>query len=186
MARLVSPLLSVSLAVALQPVAPLLPAARALELRGATYFTRAPWKASLISYSTNVAEPLPRHYLSLDLDPAAGASLAGLTIEQTRGADGDFRYDPRRIRAFLGRPRREGPPVPVEAVLEEPGRRLVIRFPEPVPPGQAITVELRPWRNPQVADTYLFQVTALPAGPNPVASPVGVATLRIYDAFPFW
>lgn len=164
----------------------LLPAAQALELRGSTYFAKPPWKATLTSYATNVAEPLPRHYISVDLDPAAGASLAALTVLQIRGADQDFSYDPRRTRAFLGRPRREGAAVPVQAAYEERNRRFTVRFPQPVPPGSTITVELRPWRNPQVADTYLFEVTALPAGPNPVASPVGVATLRIYDAFPFW
>jgi hypothetical protein len=36
-----------------------------------------------------------------------------------------------------------------------------------------------------VADTYLFQVLAWPAGPDPVASPVGVGTLRIYDPTPW-
>lgn len=163
-----------------------LPTVQALELRGSTYFTKPPWKATLTSYATNVAEPMPRHYLSLELDPAAGAALGGLTVVQIRGADQDFSYDPRRTRAFLGRPRREGAAVPVQAGYEERSRRFVIRFPQPVPPGSTITVEMRPWRNPQVADTYLFEVTALPDGPNPVASPVGVATLRIYDAFPFW
>ena len=42
----------------------------------------------------------------------------------------------------------------------------------------------KPWANPVSADTYLFQVTALPAGPDPVPAPLGFGTLRIYQ--PDW
>lgn len=62
---------------------------------------------------------------------------------------------------------------------------MTIDFPEPLPPGSTVTVVLRPWANPGVSDTYLFQVVAWPAGPRPVASPVGVATLRIYRFMPW-
>jgi Protein of unknown function (DUF2808) len=54
-----------------------------------------------------------------------------------------------------------------------------------VMPGNTVTVMLKPWYNPVQADTYLFQVSAWPAGPQPVASPVGTATLRIYDRMPW-
>lgn len=67
------------------------------------------------------------------------------------------------------------------ASFEPAARRFTLQFPEPVPPGATVTVSLRPWFNPVQADTYLFQVTAIPAGPGPVASPVGVGTLRIYQ-----
>jgi hypothetical protein len=75
--------------------------------------------------------------------------------------------------------------VPVQAGFDERARRFSLTFPEPVAPGRTLTVVLKPWRNPGSADTYLFQVIAYPAGPSPVASPVGVATLRIYDRFPW-
>jgi hypothetical protein len=75
--------------------------------------------------------------------------------------------------------------VPV-ALRFEPGEGLLrLRFPEPIAPGATITVALRAWRNPTVSDTYLFQVVAWPAGRDPVASPVGVGTLRIYDPMPW-
>jgi hypothetical protein len=72
--------------------------------------------------------------------------------------------------------------VAVAAVFDQRERKFTIDFPQPVEPGSTVTVAVRPWSNPSVADTYLFQVTALPAGPNPVASPVGLGTLRIYEA----
>lgn len=158
---------------------------RAMELNGSTVFVRAPWKAELISYDTNVGAAPVSYYLTLSLDPQAGASLGRISLQQTRGADWNFPFSPQLTRAFLGRPRREGRAVPVQASFEPRDRRITVVFPEAVPPGETITVELRPWTNPQVPDTYLFQVVVWPAGPNPVASPVGTATLRIYERFPF-
>ena len=157
------------------------PAGRALELRGSTYFTRPPWKAELRTYNSNVGEAGVEHYLTIDLSPEAGASLALLTLQQIRGADTGFLPRLDRARAFIGRPRREGMAVPVGVRFEPREGLLSLDFPQPVPPGTTVTVALRAWRNPLVADTYLFQVVAWPAGLDPVASPVGVGTLRIYD-----
>ena len=47
-----------------------------------------------------------------------------------------------------------------------------------------VTVMLKPWANPSVSDTYMFQVQAFPAGHNPSPASLGFATLRIYD--PDW
>ncbi|WP_216905233.1 DUF2808 domain-containing protein [Synechococcus sp. CCY 0621] len=173
---------------ALLPLAALLlllgsaaPGARALELGDRTAFVRAPWKVTLTSFTTNVGQSPAEYFFTLSLDELAGASLGGLTIQQTRGADWQFPFAVERTRAFLGAPRREGRQVPVLASFEPAARRFTLQFPEPVPPGATVTVSLRPWFNPVQADTYLFQVTAIPAGPGPVASPVGVGTLRIYQ-----
>ncbi|MCP9857495.1 MULTISPECIES: DUF2808 domain-containing protein [unclassified Cyanobium] len=157
------------------------PGTHALELGGRTQFVRAPWKVALTSYTTNVGQSPAEYFFTLSLDGQAGASLGGLTIQQTRGADWQFPFAVERTRAFLGVPRREGRPIPVRASFEPASRLFTLSFPEPVPPGATVTVSLRPWFNPIQADTYLFQVTAIPFGPNPLPSPVGVGTLRIYQ-----
>lgn len=167
------------------PFTPAPLAGRALELNGSTVFVRAPWKAELISYDTTVGSAPVSYYLTLSLDPQAGASLGRLSMQQTRGADWNFPFSPQLTRAFLGRPRREGRAIPVVASFDASERRVSVDFPEPVAPGETVTVVLRPWTNPQVSDTYLFQVVVWPAGPNPVASPVGPATLRIYERYLF-
>lgn len=159
----------------------LAPDAVALELRGATYFNKAPWNVELLSYYTTVWETRTEYYFSISLDPEAGASLGGLTIQQTRGVDNRFPFFVERTSAFLGRPRREGDRVPVEASFNSDARRFTLRFPEPIPPGQTVTVVLKPWNNPAFADVYMFQVTAFPAGPNPSPAPLGFGTLRIYE-----
>ena len=163
---------------------PMLPShsARALELRGSSYFTRPPWKVTLRSYHTTVSQPAAKYYFTVDLPLDAGAALGGLSIRQTRGVDTRFQFNPGRSRAFLGRPREEGPDVPVEVTFNASERLLQAKFPEPVPPGSTLTLMVKPWANPAKADTYLFQVTALPAGPNPVGASLGVGTLRIYQS----
>jgi hypothetical protein len=155
--------------------------ARAMEIGGSTVFVKAPWKVDLVSYYTTVGQLQPEYYVTLELDPDAGASLGGFSFRQIRGADWQFPFSPQRTRAFLGRPRREGPPVPVQGLWNPDSRTMTVIFPQPVPPGSTITTVLIPWYNPMQSDTYLFQVEAFPAGPNPVGSPVGVGTLRIYQ-----
>lgn len=155
-------------------------AAAALELRGRTYFTRPPWSVELVSYYTTVWEPFAEYYFTVQLDPAAGASLGGLRITQTRGVDRTFPFDVNATRAFLGRPRQQGASVPVQARFEQSSRTFELSFPEPVPPGSTVTVSLKPWNNPAMADTYMFAVTAFPSGPDPSPAPLGYGTLRIY------
>jgi hypothetical protein len=156
--------------------------ARALELAGSTMFVKAPWQVDLVSYNTTVGQPLPEYYFTLNLDPEAGASLAGFTFQQIRGVDRQFPFLLERTRAFLGRPRREGRPVPVKAHFNNGTRTMTLEFPEPIQPGSTVTVSVVPWTNPIQSDTYLFQVVAYPAGPDPLGSPVGVGTLRIYES----
>ncbi|WP_071881625.1 DUF2808 domain-containing protein [Cyanobium gracile] len=172
--RLLPPLAALTLAVAAA-------AGLAQEPGGRTQFLRAPWKVTLTSYTTNVGQSPAEYFFTLSLDASAGASLGGMTIQQIRGADWQFPFAVERTRAFLGVPRREGRRIPVQADFDSAARRFSLSFPEPVPPGATVTVSLRPWFNPVQADTYLFQVTVIPAGPGPVPSPVGVGTLRIYQ-----
>ena len=171
-----------ALAACLSPV--FISAARALELQGSTYFAKAPWKVDLVSYYTSIWQTRAEYYFTLSLDPEAGAALGGLTIQQTRGVDNRFPFFVDRTSAFLGRPRQRGVKVPVEASFDSAARLFTLTFPEPIPAGATLTVVLKPWNNPAFSDTYMFQVTAYPAGPNPSPAPVGFGTLRIYD--PDW
>ena len=177
---LAGPLLGAAAVSATIPLSQILPPAQALELRGSTFFTRPPWKADLVSYRTNAGDPRAEYFFSVELDEAAGASLGGLLIRQSEGPDRIFPFSLDRTRAFLGRPRGRGAALPVEADYLEAERAVRVRFPEPVSPGSTVTVMLKPWSNPSIPGTYLFQVTAFPAGPNPNPTALGSARLRIY------
>ena len=159
--------------------------AAAMEVQGQTWFTRPPWKVVFRNYYSYVMQAGGEYYFTVALPPQAGAGLGGLDIQQTRGVDTQFPFMAERTRAFLGEPRREGAAIPVQAHFD-PSRRLVsVRFPQPPQPGQTLTVALRPWYNPSQADTYMFGVQALPAGPNPVPASLGYATMPIYEGVRF-
>lgn len=159
-------------------------AQQASEASGSTVFLQPPWKVDLLSYSTTTWQVRAEYYFTVELPAGAGAPLGGLTIQQTRGVDRSFQFQVERTRAFLGRPRREAAAVPVQASFDPDQRLFTVTFPQPVAPGSTVTVVLRPWTNPGQADTYMFQVTAWPAGANPEPSALGFGTLRIYP--PDW
>ena len=134
-------------------------------------FTNDDWYVMLASqYSCTVTLPAN-----------AGAGLAGMVIQQTRGTDRDFQFVTSQTTAFLGRPRQEGQSVPVQAQFDNATRTMTVTFPQPPQPGQTITLSLVPQNNPRWADTYLFSVQALPTGPNPVPASLGTATMSIYN-----
>ena len=160
-------------------------AGRAVELQGQTWFMKPPWKVDFRNYYWYVMQTGGEYYFTLTLPEQAGVGLGGLRIQQTRGVDRQFPLAAERTRAFLGLPRREGPSIPVEARFDNQRRLYDLRFPQPPQPGETITVALRPWYNPTQADTYMFSVQALPAGPNPVPASLGFATMPIYSAVPF-
>ena len=155
--------------------------AQALELDGQTWFARPPWKVTFTNYYTYVGQTAATYYFTVTLPDQAGAGLGGLVIQQTRGVDRSFQFAPARTQAFVGLPRREGAAIPVQASFDPQARRITVQFPQPPQPGQTITVALKPWNNPFQADTYMFSVQALPAGPNPVPASLGFATMPIFD-----
>ena len=169
-------------ALALQVFAP---SVRAVELGGQTWFTSPPWKVDFRNYYWYVGQTAAEYYFTITLPEKAGSGLGGLVIQQTRGVDRNFQIAADRTRAFYGLPRREGAMIPVQAQFDNAQRRVTVQFPQPPQPGQTITVMLKPWNNPFQADTYMFAVQALPAGPNPQAVSLGFATLQIFNAIRF-
>lgn len=154
----------------------------AFEVGNQTWFTRPPWKVGFINYYWYQGQTAAIYYFTVTLPEQAGAGLGGLVIQQTRGVDRSFQFAPERTQAFVGVPRREGARIPVQAQFDDQARRITVQFPVPPQPGQTITVALKPWNNPFQADTYMFSVQALPAGPNPVPASLGFATLPIFSS----
>lgn len=160
-------------------------AAAALDLQGQTWFTRPPWRVEFRNFYSYVMQAGGEYYFTVTLPDQAGAGLGELVVQQTRGVDTQFPFMAERSRAFLGRPRQEGPALAVQTHFDADRRRITVRFLQPPSPGQTLTVALRPWHNPSQADTYMFAVQALPAGPNPAPASLGFATMPIYDGVRF-
>jgi len=145
-----------------------------------TWFTNPPSSVRFTNYYWYVMLA-SQYYFTVTLPANAGAGLGGMVIQQTRGTDRNFQFFPNQTTAFVGTPRRAGKAFPVQAVFDNASRTMTVTFLEPPQPGQTITLSLVPQNNPRWADTYMFAVQALPAGPNPVAASVGYATMNIYD-----
>ena len=154
-----------------------------LELNGQSYFTQPPWRVEFTNYDWLVDAGGPEYYFTVALAENAGAHLGGLVITQTSGSDQTFWIDPKQTSAFFGRPRQQGEAIPVQAEFHEQKRIMRVEFPDPPPPGSTLTVVLRPPNNPSLNDLYLFAVEALPAGPNPSATPLGFARMEILDGW---
>lgn len=145
-----------------------------------TWFTNPPSSVTFTNYYWYVMLA-SQYYFTVTLPANAGAGLGGMVIQQTRGADRNFQFFPNQTTAFLGTPRREGQSFPVQAQFDNASRTMTVTFPQPPQPGQTITLSLVPQNNPRWADTYMFAVQALPAGPNPVPASLGYATMGIYN-----
>ena len=155
--------------------------AGAVELQGQSWFSTPPWQVIFTNYYSDVNQVGGEYYFTVTLPEKAGVGLGGLSITQTRGVDRSFQFDLAASRAFLGRPRHEGAAVPVQVRFDGDQRRFQISFPQPPQPGATVTLALKPWMNPNQADTYMFAVEALPAGANPAPASLGYATMQIYS-----
>ncbi|QEY31315.1 DUF2808 domain-containing protein [Synechococcus sp. RSCCF101] len=158
---------------------PVAPPARAIELRGQTFFLEPPTKVRLRNYRWQRGAGGAEVFITLDLPTGAGVSLGGLTVQQIRGVEAALEGGIRRAHAFIGRPRARGAELPVSVEASEDARLVAVRFPEPVPPGTQVTVAFPIGINP-AADLYMFTVAALPAGPGPVSQPVGVVRMSVF------
>ena len=154
--------------------------ARAIELQGRTYFASPPVEPRSTNYRSTSGEALAEYMITITVPAAAGVGLGGLQITQTRGVDRNFQFNLGQASAFLGEPRRQKAPWPAQFQFDQQSRRFNVQFKDPVPPGQTVTVVLRPWTNPVQSDVYMFSVMSFPAGPEPVGAMAGFDTFPIY------
>lgn len=105
------------------------------------------------------------YYFTLRLLEEAGEPLQRIEISLREGTDNRMRFEQDETRAFLGTRQNRGERVPIaETRLDEDTQTVSVTFAEPIPPGETVTVGLRPVRTPRYSGIYLFGVTAFPAG----------------------
>ncbi len=115
------------------------------------------------------------------LDEPLGRLQIDLPTEY--GPFGLYLPNPDQVRAFIPTdPYAQAPQSPERnlPVRASVGReRILIIFPEPVPPGNVVTVEWGPVRNPRQDGIYQFGVTAYPRGDAPRGLYVGNGRITI-------
>ncbi|NET35121.1 MAG: DUF2808 domain-containing protein [Cyanothece sp. SIO1E1] len=112
----------------------------------------------------------------------AGEPLEAVTIKQQENAQ-TVEFQANENEAFISDSFAGSPVLPLAAiggVAAEPGEMTVV-FEPPILPGNTVTVSVTPEQNPSVGGTYLFGITAYPAGLNSTGQFIGYDRLDIYD-----
>ncbi len=155
----------------------------AIELAdGTTYFLNPPRLLGAITSQDGTFIWGATYYFTLELPENAGEPLQKVAIVQEGGL-GRPLFDASSTEVFEGTRNRLGKSLAIQNVNLDPDvPALVIEFNPPIPPGRTITIRLYPVKNPTVAGTYLYGVTAFPTGKKPFGQYLGVGQIRIYDS----
>jgi len=124
----------------------------------------------------------PTYYISFTFPVAAEEPLDKVVISLDEGRrDPTFTYRLDNIQAVANTPQGEQPLALGQVTEDADTKALTIEFNPPVPPGNPVTLALRPDRNPRFEGVYLFGVTAFPVGDPVEPNFVGYARLSFYD-----
>lgn len=173
-----SPILKTTLFALVLSIVPV--AAQAVQLaNGKVFFDQVP---AILDASVNfdsVRFPRTKYNFKLVLPLGAQEPLAKITIAQTTRFDSiDFNLD--KTSVFVGDRRKQT--AEVRSVSRNAEGDIDVVLAQPLPPGTEFTVQLRATRNPKVGGTYLFGITASPAGEKVHAQFLGFARILIFDA----
>ena len=125
-----------------------------------------------------------RYYFDLELPEDLGEPLKRVVIKQRTGGD-EIDFKPGKTTAYIGDHRNKEEPLEVTAFVDETTAGITVEFDQPIPPGNSLTVGIKPRRNPDYGGVYLFGVTAYPPGDKPVGLYLGPGRLHFYQGNDF-
>lgn len=156
----------------------ILPAMAGRLSNGRTTFNSPPRLVRAATSFVSADSPATYHF-TLAIPQNAGESLGAVTVSQRENLD-LVSFDLTRTHAFLGDSFAGGSEIPLARTdsqqSDKPGQ-AAIAFDPPVPPGKTVTVALRAKHNPSEG-TYLFGVTAFPAGEERAGKFLGYGRLH--------
>jgi hypothetical protein len=104
-----------------------------------------------------------RYYFDLELPNDIGESLQKVVIQQRSGGD-EVKFEPEETEVYLGNHHDKAEPVQAIATIDEATEKITVELEQPIPPGNSVTIGLKPESNPDYGGVYLFGVTAYPTG----------------------
>ena len=126
---------------------------------------------------------LPKYYFTLYLPADANQPLGQVTIQQQENSE-TIQFNLDKTEAFEGTQDNKGQALEIKEVTQDPQTNSInVSFEPPVPPGTTMSIGLQAKQNPSNDGTYLFRISAFPAGENPMALDLGVGRLQFYQAF---
>lgn len=153
---------------------------------GRLFFERSPTLVNFSATFQSVRTWGAKYYLTIVLPPALGAPLGKVTIQQQPNIQTiAFLLD--QTFAFLGDRHQQGEKLTLKSTTFDPNTNTItVIFDPPVPPGNTVSIGLKPVQNPDYGGIYQFGITAYPPGENSPGLYLGVGRLAIYDAGDRW
>ncbi len=158
-------------------------ATQAVQLAdGTVTFAKPPTLIDAITTFRTVRVRFAKYYFTLLLPQTADEPLQKVQINLRQGADKiDYRLDQTIAAVGTARNRTESIAI-AETQWDAETETITITLAEPVSPGTTFTIGLKPKRNPDFGGTYLFGVTAFPAGEKSQGIYLGAARLQFDES----
>ena len=123
-----------------------------------------------------------RYYFDLQLPENIGEPLKKVVIQQRRGSK-EIKFKLEETKAYLGDHRNKEEPLESFTSVNEETGEVIVEFKNPIPPGNNLTVGIKPRKNPDVGGVYLFGVTAFPEGEKSRGLYLGAGRLHFTESF---
>lgn len=145
---------------------------------GTVAFAKPPTLVDAITTFRATRASAAKYYFTLSLPETADEPLQKITINLRQGADNiDYRLD--KTIAAVGTARNRTEPIEIaETTFNAETQTVTVTLAEPIVPGTTFTIGLKPKRNPDLDGTYLFGVTAFPAGEKSQGIYLGAGRLQ--------
>lgn len=153
---------------------------------GRIFFESSPTLVNFFATFQSVRAWGAKYYLTIALPPSLGAPLGTVTIQQQPNIQTiAFLVD--QTFAFLGDRNQRGENLTLKSTTFDPNTQTItVIFDPPVPPGNTVSIGLKPVQNPDYGGIYQFGITAYPPGDNSPGLALGVGRLTIYEAGDRW
>lgn len=144
-------------------------------------FTQPPRFVEAIATHNTSDASTSTYYFTIEVPEDAGEALRRIQLEQIEGVDFVRLREGKHV-AFLGTRSERGEEIPIAKVKRDrDGRIFTVTLDQPVPPGNNVTIGLRPVRNPDTGGVYLYRVGVSAHQPSSPFQIIGVARLHFYD-----
>lgn len=142
------------------------------QVRGETFFEHVPVLTRATTNNNSATYNYARYSFEVAVPQDSGEPLGGLTVIIPTAIEAP-KADKVRVTDSTGQP------IAFQENLL--GQTVQLTFGQPLPSGQKITVQFYPMPNPHGGGTYLFDVSALPAGSKPHPQFLSFGRLTFYQ-----
>lgn len=148
---------------------------------GTTSFEKSPLLLDAITTYSSVRVPAAKYYFTINVPQDAGEPVEKIVIGQ-RYSPETISFYPEKTVAFEGTYRNRGERFTIKNSEWDRGMETVtVTFEPPIPPGNTITLRLKPIKNPDYGGVYLFGVTVFPVGENSRGLYLGAGRIHFYQ-----